>query len=130
VYRNAAWNATPTTTPIAYDTVDRDPAGLYSVANQRFTAPVAGWYLVVVRWAGSTTVGQGVDQAVLVNGVLYVSATSLVASATQWLKSSGTAVVRCAAGDYVQPAIGATTTVTMATGAVDSACTFSYLGTG
>jgi hypothetical protein len=106
LYYARAWRNAALTTgsgAVLFDTVNYDPAGMYTAGNGRFTVPVAGWYdarvtLSVVAGAGAQIfVGQ-----LQRNGVVAAAGTMPYAAASgNVLTSAATDIIQCAAGDYL-----------------------------
>jgi hypothetical protein len=131
VYRNAAWTlATGGPVVVPFDTVDFDPAGMFSAG--RITVPVAGIYLVSAQVSSSFLAANATEIQAWVNGVALVSGAGTGnQSAYANIRSPINTLLRLAAGDYVQ--IGAFSNPSALAGSPGPGNTYlnvSYLGSG
>jgi hypothetical protein len=131
VYRNTAFTPTVAWAAVLFDTVDRDLTALYAPATGRFTAPVAGWYLVngIIN-SGAPATGQYINSAIYKNGASYANTGQQTYSGSgNWPVAYTSATLWAAAGDYFQVYLSATIP-SIAPGSQSFWATFDYMGTG
>jgi hypothetical protein len=135
VYRNAAFTATAGAT-FLFDTVDRDPLGLYSASTGKFTIPAGGggWWLLQSHYEVAPTAANQWCQIIgQKNGANYGQGVQAFSNSTlaPWLNPHLSISIFCAVGDTVNVYKGASVaTLTGTTGSFASWATFDYLGTG
>jgi hypothetical protein len=132
VWRNAAFNFTTAGPVLAFDTVDRDPYGMYSTATGQFSAVVAGWYHLEIRAVATSTAG-GVIWAELdvsKNGAAYAQGPTGTAPAGLYITPLCVTSVYCAAGDYITVITMGGSTIGGGPGVTSTFATIDYLGTG
>jgi len=132
VSTNAIYSITPTPTAIPFNTIERDPLGLYTTGSQRFTCPVAGLYSVTARNLFQiTAAGQQVSCHFYKNGTVHSQSSILPGSTSTVGMNVNASVILCAANDYLQVFQIATATVSSVFGdATATNATFDYIGTG
>jgi hypothetical protein len=85
VYRSSNFGIGTAATVIAFDTVERDAFGLYSLAQQRWNIKIAGWYefhgLVTLI---PNTSGQWIQGALYKNGASYAQGTQGTFTGGSW----------------------------------------------
>ena len=135
VYRNAAFTISNTATNVVpFDTVQRDPAGLWVPAQSGFVVPVAGLYLVVgaviAAPAGSPASGQFLAVNVALNGAI-VASNGVHQSMAFGFGSAVPTPVLAAAGGLIQTSASSNpNAVNGQVGLSSSFMTIDYLGTG
>jgi hypothetical protein len=132
MWRSAAFSLTATVTSLNFDTVERDPYGLYTGAA--FSCPVAGLYQVttaigytanVTNLSATVSASRSAGPAYCIGGIVSGTATG---GAGRMLGTSGP--MACVAGDNLAVQIFAGTTTAGAPGQYITWATFSYLGSG
>jgi hypothetical protein len=132
VYRAAAWTTTTGWTAVPFDTVDRDPAGLWVPANNAFTVPVAGVWQAAGHWGtNAAAANHAAFVSVAKNGTQTRDGSFVIAAAAA--NALGTMVsgaLYAVAGDKLSLLHLSSTATAGFTGI--GGCWFSvdYLGTG
>lgn len=105
-YRNAAWTASATLTKVAFDTELFDTNSNFdATTNNRYTAPVAGFYLFTTGVSVNTSNGAAnfMQLRLYKNGsVMHVLAHTSVPAVNIVTTLTGSALVELAASDYVE----------------------------
>jgi len=135
VTRTAVFSPIPTgaLTNVPWDTIDRDSYGLYSIANQRFTCPLAGWYLVSGAVYGvMPAAGNSLQTAVLQNGTVKFRTLNGSPSAGGAAVPVFANTLYCAAGDTltVQWVTSGSNVSTTYPDPSNNYASFDFLGTG
>jgi hypothetical protein len=134
IYQNGAWNsAAASPVAMAFDSVDFDPGGMYSIPNHRFTAPVPGIYLLTSLVSVSYNGTNATEIQAWKNGANYFSAGSGSGNQSAYarIRSLLSTTIKAVAGDTFQVAFF-TNPAALAgnVGPGDTFAAFDYLGTG
>jgi hypothetical protein len=130
VYRQAAWTVPAAAgTVVPYDTVQRDPAGMWKSAQTGFVVPAAGLYLLsaVINAGGGT--GNFVGLTFQDNGA-QIATVGAHGSMAYGIGPALSTPVLCSAGDLLQVLAGANVAAAAQTGVTTNFATVDYLGTG
>lgn len=131
VYRTAALTTPTSFAKLAFDTVDEDVYGMFSMANNQFVAPLIGWYALRGTYQ-ATGSNMMITIAAYKNGVLHSFGNSALTSGSQTSgASSVAATIHCSTvGDtisvWIDNSIGAPVTVGRGT----CYATLDYMGSG
>jgi hypothetical protein len=130
-YRNAALTLTSTFIACPYDTVDRDPYGLWVPASTSFQVPIAGLYRFTLQLTATTTAtGQYVSGNVYKTGGVQISGMVGSPSLATWAVGASNDLVMLVAGDYIQFNVNSSVSMSVVTGRAMTFGTISYVGTG
>jgi hypothetical protein len=131
-WRAAAYTFSTSNTVLAFDTVERDPYGLYGTASGIFACPVAGWYLVSGKLTLTPTAAGNTPNAIVYkNGAPYgyiAGITTVNASATHLPMAA--MLTYCAAGDQLVLEINSIPAVAGGAGQTQAYLNIAYTGTG
>lgn len=132
-WRAAAFNLTSTPGVLAFDTVERDPYGLYAAGTGLFTCPVAGLYTASQHYTFTTVASTNYDARVFRAGSqVYISggwsSGATTGSAGRLLGVAEN--ILCAAGDTLGCGPFSNASSTGAPGQSGCWVSFTYTGTG
>jgi hypothetical protein len=131
VYRTGAWNVPTSQGPFGYDTILRDPLGMWGLggATNSFVAPIAGLYLATALISCNVTTTPQI--AVIVN-TGTVAAGSTTGSQDVWgrVRALASTPAQLNANDTVQIWYSGSAVTTGVASVFDTWFTFDYLGTG
>lgn len=135
VYRNAAATVGTVNGVMPWDTVQRDPQGMWTPASYSFVPPVSGIYLIAVAYivnpVGSPASGQFAAAWIAVGGSgNLVASQGVHQSMSYGYGPSLVAALPVNAGQTVQAVVSCTYASTLQTGGWNSYMSIDYLGTG
>jgi hypothetical protein len=131
VYRAAALSTPLTSTKLAFDTVDEDVYGMFSMANNQFVAPIPGWYAARSLFTAVTGPNGWVVSALWKNGVLHSQGGGTQTAQAVTSYAAAAATIHCtAAGDNVAIYFNSNAAVALTTGAASSYVSMDYFGSG
>jgi hypothetical protein len=129
VWRNAAYGFTSTPAVLIFDSIERDPYGLYGLGSGLFTCPVAGLYEMTGHIALTVAAGSASDIRAQKTGAMVYTGGGMTGSAGVTGRMLGaTGPFLCAAGDTLGWQIWSNMALAGVTGQNLSWAVFSYRG--
>jgi hypothetical protein len=132
VYRAAAWSSGNNVDQVmAFDTVTRDPYGLWVAGSNAFVAPLAGVYRISALISANAAATQQYNQAVFyVNGTVAHRANTWASAAAQGLATATTDEYYLNTGDTLQVYSRTPAVFTGTVGSATTSAACDYVGTG